>query len=147
MDEATETSREYEFNTEELDESQQLSVLGCVVQFMRARGVGQVFAEFGFVVDRDLQGETQGQDTVVALEDFQGFVERGLLEGTIEWCGNSDFLFSPLELGLKFNLCNDMDLHFSSTDMPLLLELSNALIASGVKVYNSGRLVEPDSKQ
>jgi hypothetical protein len=147
MNEATEASRGYEFYTEELDESQQLSVLGCVVQFLRSRDVGQVFAEFGFVVERDLQGERQGQDVVVSLEEFQGFVERGLLEGTIEWCGNSDFLFSPVGLEVKFTLCNDMDLHFSSPDMPLLFELSRALIALGVKVYNSGRLVEPDNKR
>ena len=114
MSDTTEARPQYEFNTHELDESQQLNVLSCVVRFLRSKGVGQVVVEFGFAVDRDLQGEPQGQDTVVRLEEFQGFVERGLLEGTIEWCGNSDFLFSPLELEIKFNLCNDMDLHFSS---------------------------------
>ena len=147
MNKAAKPSPEYEFVTEVLEESQQLSVLGCVLQFLRSRDVGQVFAEFGFVVERDLQGEQQGQDIVVSLEEFQGFVERGLLEGTIEWCGNSDFLFSPVGLELKFKLCNDMDLHFSFPKMPLLLELSSVLIALGVKVYNSGRLVESDSKQ
>lgn len=148
MNDATEASRGYEFNTEDLDDSQQLSVLGCVVQFLRSKNVGQVFAEFGFVVERDLEGEPQGEDIVVPLEEFQGFVERGLLDGTIEWCGTSDFLFSPVGLELKFTLCNDMDLHFSSPDMLLLFELSSALIALGVKVYdNSGCLVEPDSKQ
>jgi hypothetical protein len=146
MNEAAEASRGYDFNTEELDESQQLSVLGCVVQFLRSRDVGQVFAEFGFVVERDLQGERQGQDIVVPLDEFQGFVERGLLEGTIEWCGNSDFLFSPVGLEVKFTLCNDMDLHFSSPDIHLLLELSGALIALGIKVYKSGRLIELDGK-
>jgi hypothetical protein len=143
MNQATEANREYEFVTDVLDESQQLSVLGCVVQFLRSRDVTQVFAEFGFVVERDLQGDRQGQDTLVPLQEFQGFVERGLAEGTIEWCGGSDFLFSPVGLEIKFKLCNDMDLHFSSTDMPLLLEVSSALIALGVKVYNSGKLVEP----
>jgi hypothetical protein len=147
MNGTAKASPECEFNTEVLEESQQLSVLGCVVQFLRSRDVGQVFAEFGFVVERDLQGELQGQDIVVPLGEFQGFVERGLLEGTIEWCGNSDFFFSPVGLELKFKLCNDMDLHFSSPDMPLLLELSSVLIALGVKVYNSGRLVEFDGKQ
>jgi hypothetical protein len=148
MSEATEPSQEYLFNTEVLDESQQLSVLSCVAQFLCSIGVSQVFAEFGFVLERDLQGERQGQDIVVPLEEFQGFVERGLLEGTIEWCGNSDFLFSPVGLELKFTLCNDMDLHFSSPEIQLLLELSRALSALGIKVYNnSGSLVEPDGKR
>src|SRR5690348_9537796 len=120
---------EHEFITEALDETQQLIVLDCVVKFLRSKAVAQVGAEFGFVLDRELRGQAQGQDALVPVEELHGFLERGLLEGTIEWCGSSDFLLSPVGLDLKFKLCNDRDLHFSSRNMPLLIELSNALAA------------------
>jgi len=134
-----------EFVTEILDESQQSSTLRAVIQLLADKGVNKVNVEFGFVLERDLQGEKQGEDGMGPLEDFQSFIERGLAEGTIEWSGTSDFLFWPVGLEMKFLLCNDSDLHFASPDTALLLELSRSLQANGVKVYDhSGNLVGTD---
>jgi hypothetical protein len=121
--------------TEVVDDVQQLSVLSVIVDFLASNGVENVNVEFGFVVDRDLRGETQGEDAVVPLMKLQQFIERGLSEGTIEWSGTSDFRFSPIGLKLQFMLCNDSDLHFSSANPTLLSELTRMLRASGVKVY------------
>jgi hypothetical protein len=38
-------------------------------------------------------------------------------------------------------LCNDADLHFASRDASLLMELGREIRASGIKVYDSGKLV------
>ena len=47
----------------------------------------------------------------------------------------------PLGTKLSFMLCNDADLHLASTDSSLLLELGHEIAASGIKVYDSGRLI------
>ena len=79
------------------------------------------------------------------LDTLPSFIESGLDEGTIEWSGNLNFVFSPVGIDVRLVLCNDADLHFSSADMALLAEISRALIACGVKVYDSGKLVSQDS--
>jgi len=133
----------HEFVTEILDESKWPSALRAVIQLLADKGVKKVNVEFGFVVERDLRGEEQGGDGIVPLENFHSFIVRSLGEGTIEWSGTSDFLFWPVGLEMNFMLCNDSDLHFSSPDTALLLELSRTLQANGVKVYESGKFV-PD---
>jgi hypothetical protein len=68
-------------------------------------------------------------------------IKRGLDEGTIEWAGMSDFLFHPIGAEVAFMLCNDADLHFASADSSLLSELGHKISSSGIKVYDSGRLI------
>lgn len=125
----------HEFVTETLDYSQLRIILAVIVQFLASRGIENVQAEFGFVVQRDLCGEAVPEEQTVPLNELDGFIETGLQQGTIEWAGTSDFIFSPIGINLRFNLCNDADLHFASTDIALLTELSRALTDSGVKVY------------
>jgi len=62
-------------------------------------------------------------------------------EGTIEWEKASDFCFHPLGAEVAFMLCNDADLHFASADSALHLELGDRISSSGIKVYDSGRLI------
>jgi hypothetical protein len=97
------------------------------------------------VFERDLAGYSSPDDCVVAISDLQTLIERGLREGTIQWNGGSDFRFAPVEIPLQLMLCNDADLHFSSPDRTLLLDLSRAFSGCGVKVYKSGKLVETDN--
>jgi len=146
MDPVSNTNpRTREFITEILDESQWPNTLQSVIAVLRKNRVETVKLEFGFVLARDLRGEEQMKDAFVSLDTLQSFIESGLEEGTIEWSGDSNFVFSPIGSDLRFMLCNDADLHFSSADMVLLAEISRALIACGVKVYDSGKLVSPDS--
>jgi len=133
-----------EFVTDILDDSQQADVLGTIVRFLASKGVESVRAAFGFVFERDLRGENQGQDAVVALAELQQFIQQGLTEGTIEWSGTSDFRLFPVGLDLDLMLCNDSDLHFYSTNPALLMELSRMISDLGVKVYESGKLVSAD---
>lgn len=130
-----------EFVTEILDDAQQRDVLDTIVRFLSCKGVESVRAEFGFVLERDLRGEQQGEDAVVPITEVQEFIERGLSEGTIEWSGGSDFRLWPSGLDLELMLCNDSDLHFVSSNPKLLMELSRLLSNHGVKVYDSGKLV------
>ena len=142
---SNESPRTREFATEILNESQWPNALQSVIAVLRKNRVETVKAEFGFVLERDLRGEEQMKDAFVPLETLSSFIEGGLDEGTIEWSGNSNFVFSPVGINLRVMLCDDADLHFSSPDMALLGEISRALIACGVKVYDSGKLVSPDS--
>lgn len=145
MDPASnDNSRPREFVTEILDESQWPNVLQSIITVLRKNSVKTVKAEFGFVLERDLRGEEQMKDAFVSLEALPSFIETGLDQGTIEWSGNSNFVFSPVGIDLRLMLCNDADLHFSSPDTALLTEISRALIGCGVKVYDSGELVSPD---
>lgn len=130
-----------ELVTEVLDEPLWWSTLKVVVQFLHAKSVEQVRVEFGFVLDRELQGKPQGQTQVVNLSDLESFIKRGLDEGTIERAGMSDFLFHPVGAEGAFMLCNDAHLHFASADSSLLLELGHKISSSGIKVYDSGHLI------
>ncbi len=125
-----------EFVTEVLDDSQRTVALAAVINFPASKGVHDVSVEFGFVVERDLRGEDQGTDGSVTLTSLQTFIERELEDGTIEWSGTSDFVFSPVTLEMKFRLCNDSDLHFSSAKDSLAIELSHEMVDKGIKVYD-----------
>jgi hypothetical protein len=127
--------------TEILDEMGKRSTLKIVVSFLRAKNIRQVRVKFGFVMDRDLKGKPQGSDQTIPLSDLESFIENGLSEGTIEWRGGSDFHFYPTGTDLDFMLCNDADLHLASADRSLLMEIGHAISASGIKVYDSGRLI------
>jgi len=115
--------------------------LGLIVEFLRAKGVQEVRVEFGYVLDRDLAGKQQPSDRLVGLNDLERLIEAGLADGTIEWKRSSDFLFYPAGLELAFKLCNDADLHFASANSSLLMEFPHQLRRSGVRVYDSGRLI------
>ncbi len=130
-----------ELVTEILDKALWRSALKVILQFLHAKNVEQVRAEFGFILDRDLKGKPQAQDQIVQLSDLESFIQRGLDEGTIEWAGGSDFLFHPLGAEVAFMLCNDADLHLASADSSLLLELGHKISSSGIKVYDSGHLI------
>lgn len=75
------------------------------------------------------------------LDDLEAVIKKGFDEETIEWAKASDFLFHPLGTDLAFMLCNDADLHFASTDSSVLMELGQTIRSSGIKVYDSGRLI------
>jgi|SRR5579862_1142719 len=129
-----------EFVTEILAETPWWNSLNLIVEFLRSKAVEQVRVEFGFVLDRFNAGKEQPSNQVVKLADLERFIKAGLEEGTIERHGSSDFLFYPSGIELTFMLCNDADLHFASTDFSLLRELGRTLHASGIRVYDSGRL-------
>lgn len=130
-----------ELVTEVLDETAWWSALKVIVEFLCAKNVERVGVEFGYILDRDIAGEQQPRARIVELAALERFIKRGLEEGTIEWKGGSDFLFYPLGTDVAFMLCNDADLHFASTDSSLLAEVGNALRSSGIKVYDSGKLI------
>ena len=130
-----------ELLTEILDKRGWWSTLSLIVDFLRSKRVERVRIEFGFVLDRDLEGKPQAQGQIVQLEDLEAVIKKGFDEETIEWAKASDFLFHPLGTDLAFMLCNDADLHFASTDSSLLMELGNKIRSSGIKVYDSGRLI------
>ena len=130
-----------ELLTEILDKTRWWSTLSLIVGFLRFKGVKRVRIEFGFVLDRDLEGKPQAQEQIVQLDDLEGCIKKGFDEGTIEWAKASDFLFQPLETELVFMLCNDADLHFASADSSLLMELGHKIQSSGIKVYDSGRII------
>jgi hypothetical protein len=130
-----------ELVTEVLDETRWWETLRLVVGFLRTKTVEKVRIEFGFVLDRDLAGHQQRRDQIVELADLERCIRMGIGEGTIEWNGSSDFLFFPLGTELAFMLCNDADLHFASAEPSLLAELGNTLRLSGIRVYDSGKLI------
>ena len=130
-----------ELLTEILDKRGWWSTLSLIVDFLRSKRVERVRIEFGFVLDRDLEGKPQAQGQIVQLEDLEAVIKKGFDEETIEWAKASDFLFHPLGTDLACMLCNDADLHFASTDSSLLMELGNKIRSSGIKVYDSGRLI------
>jgi len=81
------------------------------------------------------------KNQIVQLSDLESFIQRGLDGGTIEWAGGSDFLFHALGAEVAFVLCNDADVHLASADSSLLFELGHKISSSGIKVYDSGRLI------
>ena len=129
-----------ELVTEILDKVVWWSTLKVIVQFLHAKNVEQVRVEFGFVLDRDLEGKPQAKEQIVRLGDLESFIQRSMDGGEIKW-GRSDFFFYPLGAELAFMLCNDADLHLASADSSLLLELAHKISANGVKVYDSGQLI------
>lgn len=130
-----------ELVSEILSETAWWSTVKLVVEFLTAKDVGKVRVECGYILDRDLAGKQQASDEIVPLKDLERFIKTGLDEGTIEWNGSSDFRFYPLGTELAFMLCIDADLHFASADSALLAEFAQTLRASGVKVYDSGKLI------
>ena len=130
-----------ELSTEILDQTRWWGTLRLIVDYLRSKRVERVRIEFGFALDRDLEGKPQAQSQIVQLDDLEAVIKKGFDEGTIEWAKASDFLFHPLGTDLAFMLCNDADLHFTSTDLSLLMELGHTIRLSGIKVYDSGRLI------
>jgi hypothetical protein len=130
-----------ELVTEDFNEVRWWSTLQLVVEFLGAKAVEAVHIEFGFVLGRDIAGKQQPPNQVIQLADLEKVIRRGFDEGTIEW-KRSDFFFYPLGTELAFMLCNDADLHFASTDSSLLLELAHTLRSNGIRVYDSGKLIE-----
>lgn len=130
-----------ELLTEILDKTEWWNVLRIIVELLRSKKVEQVRMEFGFVLDRGVAGKPQAEDQIVQLGDLEAAIKRGFIEGRIEWASSSEFLFHPLGVNLSFMLCNDADLHFASTDFPLLMELANKIRSSGIKIYDGGKLI------
>jgi hypothetical protein len=130
-----------ELVTEILDKALWWDTLHVIVQFLVSKHVEQVRLEYGFVLDRDLDGKPQAQNQVVQLSDLESVIKSGLGEGTIEWAKLSDFQFHALGAEMAFMLCNDADLHLASSDYSLLLELGHKISSSGIKVYDSGQFI------
>ena len=134
-----------EFVTDILYEEQWPNILNAVIDVLKQQGAQTVRVEFGFVFERDRAGQPSPDDCIVPISDLARVIERGLHEGTIEWNGSSDFRFAAVEIPLQFMLCNDADLHFSSLDRKLLIDLTRALSRCNVRVYDSGTIVDTDS--
>ena len=130
-----------ELVTEILDKVVWWGTLKVIVQFLQSKNVEQVRVDFGFVLKRDLEGKPQAQNQVVQLSDLETFIQKGLNEGTIEWAGDSDFVFNAVGAEVAVMLCNDADLHVASTDSSVLSELGHKISSSGIKVYDSGQLI------
>jgi hypothetical protein len=130
-----------ELLTEILDKMSWWSTLDLIVDFLRSKRVDRVRIEFGFVLDRELEGRPQAPGQIVQLDDLETVIKKGFDEETIEWAKASDFRFYPLGIDLAFMLCNDADLHFASTDSSLLMELGHKIYSSGIKVCDSGQLI------
>src|SRR5271163_1830748 len=114
------SSDAHELVTEILEETTWRRTLRVLVEFLDAKQVVKVRAEFGYVLVRDLAGKQQASDEIVELRDLERFIKAGLEEGTVKWNRSSDFRFYPVGLDLAFMLCNDADLHFASADSVLL---------------------------
>jgi hypothetical protein len=99
-----------ELVAEVLDEARMRGALNVIVKYLRRKGVEDVRVDFGSVLKRDLQGKPQIKSQCVKLVDLKALIERGLEEGTIEWNGSSDCVFSPIGLTLTFMLCNECGL-------------------------------------
>jgi hypothetical protein len=127
----------HEFVTEVLDESSCAFVVALLVGFLRGRGVETVTAEYGFVVDRDVRGDTTAENCTVPLDELEALIQQGMRDGTIEWGGSSDFRFKAAGLPVEFVLCNDGDIHFSSSDSGVLREVGERLSKNGINVYGS----------
>jgi len=130
-----------ELLTEVLDRTGWWSTLRLIVVFLSSKHVDEVLIEFGFVLDRDVEGKPQTPSQVVELNDLEAVIKKGFDEGTIEWARGSNFLFHTVGTDLAFMLCNDADLHFASTDSLLLVELAHKIRSSGIKVYDHGKLI------
>ncbi len=128
-----------ELLTEILDKTGCWNTLRLIVEFLSSRRVDKVRIEFGFVLNRDLEGKPQPPSQIVPLGDLEAAIKKGFDEGTIEWAGSSDFLFDPVGADLAFMLCNDADLHFASADSSLLMELGQKIRSIGIKVYEDGK--------
>ena len=130
-----------ELVTEIIDLTRWWSTLDLIVEFLQSKRVDTVRVEYGLVLDRDLSGKPQAQSQTVQLVDLAEVIKKGFEDGTIEWAKTSDFLFYPLGADLAFMLCNDADVHFASSDLSLLMELGRTIRDSGLKVYDSGKLL------
>ena len=128
-----------EFVTQILDDDLLWSAMDTVIRLLSLKGAKRVEVAFGFILDRDLRGETQPTDQTVELSELKAFMKEGLREGTIEWNGQSDFIFESNDIDLKVMLCNDADLHFASADTALLHELGRTLKEVGIKLYQEGQ--------
>jgi hypothetical protein len=131
----------YELLTETLDKALWWNVLSLIAEFLRTKQVEEVHIEFGFVLKRNLEGKPQVPEQFVNLADLEATIRKGFDEGTIEWAQSSDFVFRPVGIDLAFMLCNDADLHLASADRDLFMELGRKVRSSGVRVYDSGRLI------
>jgi hypothetical protein len=130
-----------ELVTEIIDMTRWWSTLRLIVEFLQSKRVDTVRVEYGVVLDRDLAGKPQAPSRTVQLADLSEVIKKGFEDGTIEWAKTSDFLFHPFGTDLAFMLCNDADVHFASSDSLLLMELGHKIRDSGVKVYDSGKLI------
>ncbi len=92
----------------------------------------------GFILERDLRGDTTPENCTVPLDELEALIRQGMRDGTIEWGGSSDFHFPAAGLPVEFVLCNDADIHFSSSDSGVLREPGERLSKNGIKVYDSG---------
>ena len=131
----------HELLTETLDEGLWWNVLTLIVEFLRSKGVEQIHVEFGFILKRDLEGKPQAPERLIKLADLEATIREGFDDGTIEWAQSSDFVFRAVGIDLALMLCNDADLHLASADRDLVIELGRKIRSSGIKVYDSGRLI------
>ena len=126
-----------ELVTEVLDRTGQRNAIKVVVNFLRAKNIQQVRVEIGSVWGLDEKEKVDGSDQTIPLSDLDSFIEQGLNEGTIEWGRRSDSHLYPTGTDLDLMLCNDADLHMTSAEASLLLDLGRVISASGIKVYVS----------
>ena len=135
-----------ELYTGVLDRTGQRTAIKVVVNFLRGKKIQQVRVVIGRVWGRDEkvkrdEVKPHGSDQAVPLSDLENFIEQGLNEGTIEWGQMSDSHLYPIGTDLDLMLCNDADLHMTSADASLLLDLGRVISASGINVHVSSKFL------
>ena len=128
-----------ELLTESVDETRWWKIVHLIIRFMSSVGITKVNAKFGFVMARDDDGLPQAEDRTLEVAELEQLISEGLAEGTIEMKGPSDFVFESVDHRLIVMLCNDVDIHFASSDKNLVYELGLKIKDLGVKVYDGHR--------
>ncbi len=124
-----------------LDRTGQRTAIKVVVNFLRGKKIQQIRVKIGSVWGRDEKMKLDGSDQTIPLSDLESFIEQGLNEGTIEWGRDSDSHLYPTGTDLDLMLCNDADLHMTSADASLLLDLGRVISASGINVHVSSKFL------
>lgn len=135
----------FELTTTSLQGERWWLALRTIVSLLREVGVVEVDVEFGFVVERDLEGLEQGVDTRVAIDELEAFIQRGLLEGTIERSAGSDFCLHAAGTHIGVMLCNDDDIHIGADDAAMLNSFAGVLHSAGLETF--GPFPEPQPNE
>ena len=130
-----------EILTDVLAEDRWWAAIRSVLTVLESLQISSVDIEFGFVVDRDIEGKRQGEDRTIPLNTLVSTIELGLTEGTIERSGVSDFFIRVPRLILTIMLCNDGDIHFGSRDKALLKRIADELKGIGIVVHGPPEIV------
>ena len=112
-------SIKHEWLTPVLDEGMWWMALRATLAFLREQSVQRLQLHYGFVLGRDLQGQAQGVDGIVEIDQVEATIVDGLRAGIIQRQGDSDFVMLTVGLSFGIMVCNDADIHFASDNLAL----------------------------